>query len=500
MEQHGRFPRLPTQRRGGRMRQLLYHWIFEPTAFDTTPSTNFATQNWPRAKEPFSLFTSSYGSAGKVPYQGLEAGNGLADNLYPSGIAPKRVISNWDRKQISQPPLVKPDQFVVINNFGSTPGVLPLPEAKQLNSYWNVQIGSFTGNPWRSRQAYSGFTSPAIVYDLRYEGIQNPDSEINMTNTALRLLDEGYDFMVVKDEANVSNSNPEGYVFYVGTIDGLADDIEKLILAWLGPIGVGNVTVNDQPPVLNSGFIECEAFFEVPRWGSQQGYALGTFPTGEPPASFQIVSAPGKAERRVGLTTVTSEERILPTQPVVPTKFFYENFKPNGFLQLTINDMAYFQEPIHTQALGISGDAAPFPQQVGFKVPQWSLRPNYYVLPGQTWDLKYTVMNNVHALNDFIIAKYGDTQASNAVIGSGWVFAEAFASYYLFEGANAMICHQLLKLGITVNPDTVDWYKRQILMMEGLDPNTFEVYLDLQRKWRDKQRRLDTHYQRGRPK
>ena len=55
------------KRRGGRMRQLLYHWIFEPTAFDTTPSTNFATQNWPRAKEPFSLFTSSYGSAGKVP-------------------------------------------------------------------------------------------------------------------------------------------------------------------------------------------------------------------------------------------------------------------------------------------------------------------------------------------------------------------------------------------------------------------------------------------------
>ncbi len=63
-----------------------------------------------------------------------------------------------------------------------------------------------------------------------------------------------------------------------------------------------------------------------------------------------------------------------------------------------------------------------------------------------------------------------------------------------------MICHQLMKLGITINPDTVDWYKRQILMMEGLDPNTFEVYLDLQRKWRDKQRRLDTHYQRGRPK
>jgi len=482
------------------MRQLLYHWIFEPTSFDTTPSTNFETQNWPRAKEPFSLFTSSYGSGGKTPFSGLEAGNGLADNLYPSGVAPKRVITNWDRKQISQPPFVKADQFVVINNFGSTPGVLPSPEVISKNAYWTIQIGAFTRNPWRQRQVYSGFASPCIVFDLRYDGPQNPDSAVNMTNTALRLLDEGYNTMVLKDDNFRTDTNPEGYYFIVGNIDGLADDIPKLLNAWLEPLGIGNIQVNDQPPVLNSGFNDCESFFEIPRWGSTQSYELGTFDEGEPPANFQVISAPGKAERRIGLTTRQSEVALQPTQPPTPNKDFYENFKPNGFLQLAINDRAYFEEPIHTQALGISGDAAPFPQQVGFKVPQWSLRPNFYVLPGQTWDLKYTIMNNVHALNDFIIAKYGDTQTSNAVIGSGWVFAEAFVSYYLFEGADAMICHQLMKLGITINPDTVDWYKRQILMMEGLDPNTFEVYLDLQRKWRDKQRRLDTHYQRGRPK
>jgi hypothetical protein len=63
-----------------------------------------------------------------------------------------------------------------------------------------------------------------------------------------------------------------------------------------------------------------------------------------------------------------------------------------------------------------------------------------------------------------------------------------------------MICHQLLKLGITINPDTVDWYKRQILSMEGLDPNTYEVYLDLQRKWKEKQNLLDEHYSRARHK
>ena len=471
------------------MRQLLYHWVFEPTSFATTASTTFAGQNWPLPKEPFSLFTSSFGSAGKVPYQGLDQGNGLADNLYPSGEAPARVITNWDRKQISHPPIVKPDQFVVVNNFGSTPGVLPLPEVKELNRHWDVQIGSFSGTPWRQRQVYTGFQLPTTVYDLRYEGIQNPDSEINMTNTAMRLIDEGYDVMVKTQESNKSASNPEGYIFLVGLIDGLADDIPKLMEAWLSPIGIRSIVVNDLPPSPDPGFIECEVTFDIPRFGSTQGYALGTFANGEPPASFQVLAAPAIGERIVGLTTITTESPI--------NKFFYENFKPNGFLQLMINDTAYFQEPTHTQALGISGDAAPFPQQVGFKVPQWSLKPNYYVLPGQTWDLKYTVMNDIPALNDYIIDTHGETGGQ---IGNNWVFSEAFASYYLFEGANAMICHQLLKLGITVNPDTVDWYKRQILMMEGLDPNTFEVYLDLQRKWRDKQRRLDAHYQRGRAK
>ena len=471
------------------MRQLLYHWVFEPTSFATTASTTFAGQNWPLPKEPFSLFTSSFGSAGKVPYQGLDQGNGLADNLFPSGLAPARVITNWGRKQISHPPIVKPDQFVVVNNFGSTPGVLPLPEAKELNDHWDVQIGSFSGTPWRQRQVYTGFQLPTAVYDLRYEGIQNPDSLINMTNTALRLLDEGYNFMITTQASNKSASNPEGYVFLPGAIDGLADDIPKLMEAWLSPIGINNISVNDAPVTPDPGFIECEVTFEIPRYGSTQGYALGTFADGDPPSSFQVLAAPAIGERIVGLTTITAESPV--------NKFFYENFKPNGFLQLMINDTAYFQEPTHTQALGISGDAAPFPQQVGFKVPQWSLKPNYYVLPGQTWDLKYTVMNDIPALNDYIIATHGE---EGGQIGNNWVFSEAFASYYLFEGANAMICHQLLKLGITVSPDTVDWYKRQILMMEGLDPNTFEVYLDLQRKWRDKQRRLDAHYQRGRPK
>ncbi len=63
-----------------------------------------------------------------------------------------------------------------------------------------------------------------------------------------------------------------------------------------------------------------------------------------------------------------------------------------------------------------------------------------------------------------------------------------------------MICKQLLKIGITRKPDSVNWYTRQIFVMEGLDPKSYEVYLDLPRDWREKQKRLDDHYIRGRKK
>ena len=224
--------------------------------------------------------------------------------------------------------------------------------------------------------------------------------------------------MVTTQASNKSPGNPEGYVFLPGAIDGLADDIPKLMEAWLSPIGINNIVVNDAPVSPDPGFVECEVIFEIPRYGSTQGYALGTFANGEPPASFQVLAAPAIGERIVGLTTITAESPV--------NKFFYENFKPNGFLQLMINDTAYFQEPTHTQALGISGDAAPFPAgrfQGASVVAETQLLRS----PGQTWDLKYTVMNDIPALNDYIIATHGE---EGGQIGNNWVFSEAFASYY----------------------------------------------------------------------
>ena len=146
------------------MRQLLYHWVFEPTSFATTASTTFAGQNWPLPKEPFSLFTSSFGSAGKVPYQGLDQGNGLADNLYPSGQAPARLsptgIASRSLIHRSSNPTVRGRQ-----QLGSTPGVLPA-RGQGTQRPLGRSDRFLLGNALASATGLHGFPLPTAVYDL----------------------------------------------------------------------------------------------------------------------------------------------------------------------------------------------------------------------------------------------------------------------------------------------------------------------------------------------
>jgi hypothetical protein len=421
------------------MRQLLYNWIFQPVTF------GFTSQNWPEAGVPFSIFTSSYGSSGKQ--QEIGFGSNIPTNL-------------WDRKQISSLPMVSADQFVVINNFGSTPGLLPIPDVLTTNREW---VGTFelsarvTGDP------------KLYIWNLNYAGYSSGSSSDNKQSTIARLENPANSYF----NANITKTGVDGSYWEIGS----ADDIEDLYSAWLEPFGVVPADITITSTVTSSNYLVYTISITFTRYGFTQS----------DPITTTLFSPSLSDRRRDSVSTIVDS---------VATIDFYENFKPNGFVQLMVNDTKYFQEPIHTQALGISGDAAPFPQTVGFKVPQWSLKPNYYVLPGQSWDIQYTTMNDIHALNSWIEDNLGNAGA----IGAFWKYAEVFCSYYLYEGANAMICHQLLKLGITINPDTVDWYKRQILSMEGLDPNTYEVYLDLQRKWKEKQNRLDDHYSRARHK
>ena len=430
------------------MRQLLYHWQFANDVYyaKSYAGYDFSKTNWPPAGVPFSIFTSSYGTGGKT---------------LQTGFGSNQPINNWDRKQISQPPTVAADQFVVLNNVSSTPGVLPIPTITQTNSGWDFSFELFMGN--------APGTDTVFIWDLLYTGQPTPQP-CNFNSTVDRLRDDGNGNLVKPTQPGTPPA----------IIGRTAAQLTTIYQTFLEGCLVGDVKVTG-PVATASGFQVFTVNFTIPRFGTTQSTPSVT-------TNF----APSKIDRRRDVVATRTPSAVLGK--------YYENIAPNGFVQLVINDTNYFQEPIHTQSLGISGDAAPFPQQFGVQVPHWSLKPNFYVLPGQTWDVKYTTMVDMYAFDLYTkIERQGGT-SHRSQIGSYWTFAEVFLSYYLFEGANAMICHQLLKLGITINPDSVNWYKQQILEMEGLDPKTYEVYLDLQREWQAKQKRLDEHYIRGRKK
>ena len=79
-----------------------------------------------------------------------------------------------------------------------------------------------------------------------------------------------------------------------------------------------------------------------------------------------------------------------------------------------------------------------------------------------------------------------------------WDFSQVFFDYWLFEGAEALICQKLIKLGIEITPDSVDWYKQMILNMEGLETDTYEKYLKLMKEWKRRQEVKDKAYQKKR--
>ncbi len=38
-----------------------------------------------------------------------------------------------------------------------------------------------------------------------------------------------------------------------------------------------------------------------------------------------------------------------------------------------------------------------------------------------------------------------------------------FIKYTLYDGPDALIANKLLELGVTINPNNVDWYKRSLI-------------------------------------
>ena len=127
-----------------------------------------------------------------------------------------------------------------------------------------------------------------------------------------------------------------------------------------------------------------------------------------------------------------------------------------GAVQVRINTTDYFQNPDVTDMNGIPGLASPYPVgadsaggNTNNVLSSFNLYPDVYVLPGQTWTCLYTPLTEV---------KGAKAQTADATTG-----VAAFVKYTLYDGPDALIANKLLELGVTVNPNNVDWYKRSLI-------------------------------------
>ena len=107
------------------------------------------------------------------------------------------------------------------------------------------------------------------------------------------------------------------------------------------------------------------------------------------------------------------------------------NWVPNGFVQISIDGVWYYQNPEDIKSWGVSGDASPFPKDITSNFG-YLLEPNIYVLPFQTWDVRYVMTNQFPNL---ILYPFD--------VGC---FAQVYVQYWEFSGSDALICEQLMQL------------------------------------------------------
>jgi hypothetical protein len=128
-------------------------------------------------------------------------------------------------------------------------------------------------------------------------------------------------------------------------------------------------------------------------------------------------------------------------------------------VQIRINTTDYFQNPDVTDMVGIPGLASPYPRganstldlavttadAVGSQniLKSFDLYPDVYVLPGQTFQILFSSRDGTDATTTQVVS--------------------CFLKYTLYDGPDALIANKLLELGVTINPNNVDWYKRSLI-------------------------------------
>ena len=163
-------------------------------------------------------------------------------------------------------------------------------------------------------------------------------------------------------------------------------------------------------------------------------------------------------------TNITKPAETTATQFVV-IEDIATSAHANSALQVRINTTDYFQNPDITDQVGVPGLASPYPRGTASDggtaptagdnvLPSFTLTPEIYVLPGQTYSVLYTA-NQSTAITAYGGTGSGQTDPTTAVA--------CFVKYTLYDGPDSLIANRLLEMGITVNPGNVDWYKRSLL-------------------------------------
>lgn len=121
-----------------------------------------------------------------------------------------------------------------------------------------------------------------------------------------------------------------------------------------------------------------------------------------------------------------------------------------GAVQIRINTTEYFLNPDGSPTAGIPGIAAPYPRSTAYQ-DSFNLNPDVYVLPGQNWEIVYTLLSTITA----------------DATTTGRILVRIVTKYTLYDGTDAVIANKLLEMGISVKPANIDWYKRMLIQKKS---------------------------------
>ena len=133
---------------------------------------------------------------------------------------------------------------------------------------------------------------------------------------------------------------------------------------------------------------------------------------------------------------------------------------PRAYLQFYINTTGYFKDSDGVPRDGIPGNSAPYPLTTQFSVCSERKQSPVYILPLQTWDLFMICYND----------NLGDGNQTQ-ILSTQQGQLQAFFKYTLYDGVDCIIALRLLESSISITPENVDMFKRNLYQNNITLPN-----------------------------